>query len=73
MFAMKPGEVSDVIRTKDGFHILKVAERTGGEVKPFETVKEDCRRAVMTRKQAEMLSQITSGLRSTADIVSHLK
>ena len=72
MFTMKPGEVSDVIRTKDGFHILRVTEHRGGEVKPFESVKEICRNAVMTKKQAEMVAQVTAGLRSTASIVSHL-
>jgi len=72
MFTMKPGEISPVIHTSDGFHILKVVEKRGGSPRPYEAVKEDCRNMVMTRKQAEIVRQITAHLRESASIVSHL-
>jgi peptidyl-prolyl cis-trans isomerase SurA len=38
-FRLKPGELSEVIRTPDGFHILRLLERKGGEAKPFSEMK----------------------------------
>ncbi len=37
------GEVSEPIRTPQGIHLVKVEERTTGEVRPFEKVKEEIR------------------------------
>jgi parvulin-like peptidyl-prolyl isomerase len=34
------GEVSGIVRTEFGFHIVKLYERKGGEPLPFEEVKE---------------------------------
>ncbi len=42
-FALKPGEVSDVVRTQYGWHIIRVTERKEGERKPYEQVKEQIR------------------------------
>ncbi len=39
-FALKPGEMSDIIRSPFGFHIIKLEEREEGENKKFEDVKE---------------------------------
>jgi peptidyl-prolyl cis-trans isomerase SurA len=39
-FALETGKVSDPIRARNGFQILKVEARRGGEVRPFEEVKE---------------------------------
>jgi peptidyl-prolyl cis-trans isomerase SurA len=38
-FAMKAGEVSDVIRTKQGYVILKVIEHQDAGIPPFKTVE----------------------------------
>ena len=38
-FSLKSGEVSDVIRTIHGFHILKAGDKKQGETKPFDEVK----------------------------------
>lgn len=38
-WALKPGGVSDVVRTRFGFHIIRLNELTPSTVKPFEAVK----------------------------------
>ena len=38
-YAMKPGEISNVIETEFGYHIIKLDAVRGGDKKPFETVR----------------------------------
>ncbi len=42
-FAMKPGEVSDVIQTDYGFHLIKVTDRKPGQPSTFEKVRDTVR------------------------------
>jgi len=48
-FALKPGEISDIVKTQYGYHIITVTERKEGESKPFDQVKEQIR-ATMRNK-----------------------
>ena len=38
-FALRVGEVSDPVKSRNGWHILTVTERTAGAPRPFEQVK----------------------------------
>jgi len=40
-FAMKAGEISDLVRTPFGFHIIKVEEVTEARTKPLEEVRQE--------------------------------
>jgi len=59
-FAMKPGELSGIVTTEFGYHIIKVNEKENARVKPFEEVKADL--AAELKKQ-----RITEQMQKTAD------
>jgi parvulin-like peptidyl-prolyl isomerase len=40
-FSMKPGEVSDIVVTDFGYHIIKVTDRTNGQPSKLETIKNE--------------------------------
>jgi peptidyl-prolyl cis-trans isomerase C len=67
-WALKDGQVSDVVTTQFGFHIIKVtAHRAEGYV-PFEEVKEQLDHAVTQQKIQAELEKLRTQLRSTAKI-----
>jgi len=51
-FQLKAGELSGIVRSPEGFHILRVLERKGGEPRPFAVVKNKIREE-MIQKEAE--------------------
>lgn len=71
-FSIAPGRVSDVFRSDLGFHIIKVAERRGGEPASLEKVREEVRKVMHSRGQASLLKSIVTRLREDAKIVTYL-
>lgn len=63
-YAMKPGEISNVVETDFGFHILKLEATRGGEVQPFEQVRSaieaEVRKELAQRRYAEAAEQFTN-------------
>ncbi|MHB1021075.1 MAG: peptidylprolyl isomerase [Acidobacteriaceae bacterium] len=49
-FSLKPGQVSDVIKTQFGYHILKVEDRQTAHIKPFTEVKGEIEPLIVQQK-----------------------
>lgn len=63
-YSMKPGEISPVIETDFGYHIIQLVEVRGGQKKPFAEVRAEIeaevRRAEAQRKYAEAAEQFSN-------------
>jgi peptidyl-prolyl cis-trans isomerase SurA len=62
-FVLNPGEYTQPIRTKQGFVILKVTERTQGGVQPLKAVEPQVEDALYSQKMAPALRQYLTKLR----------
>jgi peptidyl-prolyl cis-trans isomerase SurA len=67
-FAMKPGDVSDVIRTKQGFVILKVTEHQQAGVPPLSEIEGRVQEAIIVQKMQPALRAYLQKLREDAYI-----
>ncbi|HYE71271.1 MAG TPA: SurA N-terminal domain-containing protein [Aquabacterium sp.] len=70
-FAMKPGEISNVIETDFGYHIIKLEATRGGEKKPFEQVRasieDELRKQSAQKRWAEAAQQFTDTVFEQSD------
>lgn len=53
-FSLKTGEVSEPVRTRFGYHLIKLKEVRAGGLKPYEEVREDVREAYVTQEAQKM-------------------
>jgi peptidyl-prolyl cis-trans isomerase C len=63
-FALKVGDLSDVVATDYGFHLILVTDRKPGVSSDFEQVKEDVRDCLLE----EMRQDVLANLRRTAKV-----
>ena len=68
VMAMKPRDVSELVYTSSGFHIVRLEERIAGKLKPFEQVKGEVEELLYRKKSEERFSQWAKELKSRASI-----
>lgn len=63
-FALKAGEVSEPVKTRFGWHVIKVTERSDGKQQDFEQAKEAINKALVS----EYIQAMIQGLQDKATI-----
>jgi peptidyl-prolyl cis-trans isomerase C len=67
-FALKPGQMSDIVKTQYGYHIILVTERKEGERKPFDQVKEQIKTMLRNRQMQDVMQTKFEALKKAADV-----
>ncbi|NLH43260.1 MAG: hypothetical protein GX448_15580 [Planctomycetes bacterium] len=68
VFNLNPGQVSDVFRTRFGFHIAKLYDRRPPAVPPLKEVKEQVAQQAAEHKREQALGEYLDSLRSKAKV-----
>lgn len=63
-FSMKPGEISNLVETDFGFHIIKLTDRRSGRTVPLAEVKDRLSEFLKQRKQQELVQQYLLSLKA---------
>lgn len=68
-FALEVGQVSDIVETQSGYHIIKVTDRKDASVTMFEQAKDDILKLLTQTRQAEIAEEYIESLKAQANIV----
>jgi peptidyl-prolyl cis-trans isomerase C len=67
-FALKPGEISDVVTTQFGYHIIKLTERKPASTVPLDTVSAQLKQFLTEQKKKERVDGFIKSLKDKSRI-----
>jgi len=67
-FNLNIGETSDVIKTRFGYHVIRLTDRKPATYRNFEEVKDTVRTSIMRDKQRQSFDEFTKTLKDKAKI-----
>ncbi|GFO58953.1 peptidylprolyl isomerase [Geomonas silvestris] len=67
-FSLKEGAISDIVKTKFGYHIIKVTGKRPAGTRTFDEVKDQLKAALAPEKQQETFKKIKEDLKKSAKI-----
>lgn len=72
-FALKTGEISDIVETQFGYHLIKRTAQRPEAIIPFEDVKERLQESIKNDKVQKKIGEYVSGLKQKAKIERYMK
>ncbi len=72
-FGMKPGEVSDVVKTQFGYHLIKVTDKKPESTVPFDEIKDRIGQYLKQDKVQKEVKDYVEKLRKEAKVETFLK
>ncbi|MFH1791430.1 MAG: peptidyl-prolyl cis-trans isomerase [Candidatus Omnitrophota bacterium] len=68
-FTMNEGEISGVVKTRFGYHVIKLTERKPPAVEKFDEVKNRISQNLLVQKKKRAFNELVEGLKNKARIV----
>jgi peptidyl-prolyl cis-trans isomerase C len=67
-FSLKPGQLSEPVKTQYGWHLILVSEREEGERKPFDQVKEQIKTTLRNKQLQDAVQAKFDSLKKSANL-----